>query len=78
MASLITLSSQVGHAPTNQTALNNVGYQPMLDYTTYQDKMPNGSNETFDGYKFETDWNGSTNYMRSNQGNLFANDASNL
>lgn len=75
MANLITLSSQVGHAPTNQTALNNVGYQPMLDYTTYQDKMPNGSNETFDGYKFETDWNGSTNYMRSNQGNLFANDA---
>ena len=75
MANLITLSSQVGHAPTNQTALNNVGYQPMLDYTTYQDKMPNGTSETFDGYKFETDWNGSTNYMRSNQGNLFANSS---
>jgi len=74
MATLVTLSSQIGHAPTNQSALNNVGYQPMLDYTTYQDKMPNGTNETFDGYKFETDWNGSTNYMRSNEGNLFSNN----
>ena len=75
MATLVTLSSQVGHAPTNQSALNNVGYQPMLDYTTYQDKMANGSKDTFDGYEFKTDWNGSTNYMRSNQGNIFANNA---
>ena len=74
MASLITLSSQIGHAPTNHAAQREVGYQPMVDHTTYIDKMPNNSSDTFDGYKFQTDWNGSTNYMRTNNGNLFAED----
>ena len=75
MANLITLSSKVGKAPTNQSVLNNVGYQPMLDHTKHIDKMPNGSSDTFDGYKFETDWNGSTNYMRTDNGNIFATNA---
>ena len=72
MANLITLSSRIGHAPTNHEASRNVGYQPMVNPATYMDKMPDGSNDTFDGYKFETDWNGSTNYMRTDNGNLFA------
>ena len=72
MANLITLSSRIGHAPTNHEASRNVGYQPMVNPATYMDKMPDGSNDTFDGYKFETDWNGGTNYMRTDNGNLFA------
>ena len=74
MADLITLSSKLGHCPDGATAVRGVGYQPMVDHTTTQDKMPNGTNETFDGYNFNTDWNGSTNYMRTNNGNIFATD----
>ena len=74
MADLITLSSQLGHTPTNHAALRDVGYQPMLDHTKIQDKNGNGATDTFDGYKFETDWNGSSNPMHNPTGNLFATD----
>ena len=72
MADLITLSSQIGHTPTNHSALRDVGYQPMLDYTKIQDKNANGSDDTFDGYRFYTDWNGSSNPMYAPSGNLFS------
>ena len=71
-ASLITLSSQLGYAPTNQDAVRNVGYQPICDHTKAVDKMPNGSQDTFDGYRFYTDWNGNSNPMHTPSGNLFA------
>ena len=58
MADLITLSSQIGHAPSNHGESRNVGYQPMCDHTKYINKMANGSKDTFDGYEFKTDWNG--------------------
>ena len=72
MADLITLSSQIGHAPSNHSESRNVGYQPMCDHTKAIDKMPNGSQDTFDGYRFYTDWNGGSNPMNTPSGNLFA------
>ena len=72
MADLITLSSQIGHAPSNHGESRNVGYQPMCDHTKYINKMANGSEDTFDGYRFYTDWNGSSNPMNTPSGNLFA------
>ena len=74
MADLITLSSQIGHAPSNHGESRNVGYQPMCDHTKYINKMANGSKDTFDGYEFKTDWNGSSNPMNTPAGNLFATD----
>ena len=44
----------------------------MCDHTKYQNKMANGSKDTFDGYEFKTDWNGSSNPMHTPSGNLFA------
>ena len=76
MASFIQLSSQVGQAPINQAALREVGYQPLVDHTTHQDKSGNGTSQTFDGYEFKTDWNGSSNYLRTNNGNISATSAS--
>lgn len=71
----IQLSSKLGCAPTNQSALENVGPQPMLDHTKVIDKMPNGSKDTFDGYEFKTDWNGNSNPLAVNNGNIFATDS---
>ena len=70
----LTLSSQIGHAPITHGESRNVGYQPMCDHTKYINKMANGSKDTFDGYEFKTDWNGSSNPMRTPSGNLFAED----
>ena len=67
MADLITLSSQIGHALSNHGESRNVGYQPMCDHTKYIDKMANGSKDTFDGYEFKTDWNGSSNPVNTQQ-----------
>ena len=72
MANLITLSSQIGRAPENHGASRNVGYQPMLDHTKIIDKNANGAKDTFDGYEFKTDWNGSSNPMHNPTGNLFS------
>ena len=66
------LSSQLGYAPSNHAESRNVGYQPMCDHTTAINKMPNGSKDTFDGYEFKTDWNGSSNPMHTPSGNLFS------
>ena len=68
----IKLSSKVGHAPNNQGDINGLPEMPFLDYTTTQDKSAKDTKETFDGYEFHTDWNGSTNYMLTNNGNPFA------
>ena len=67
----IKLSPKVGHAPTNQSAINSLNKMPFLDYTTTVSKMAKDTKETFDGYEFHTDWNGSTNYMRTNDGDPF-------
>ena len=68
----IKLSPKVGHAPNNHGDINGLGEMPFLDYTKRVDKSANGSSDTFDGYTFQTDWNGSTNYMLNNNGNPFA------
>ena len=73
----IKLSPKVGHAPTNQSAIKDLREMPLLDYTKTVDKMANGSSGTFDGYQFKTDWNGSTNYMRTNNGNIFSTNYDN-
>ena len=77
MAVRVNLSCKLGTAPTNQSAQNDLASMPMLDYDRTVDKMPNGSKDTFDGYEFKTDWNGSTNYLRTNNGNPFSTNADN-
>ena len=72
----LTLSSQVGKAPTNQAAINSLDEQPMLDYTKTVSKQANGSKNTFDGYEFKTDWNGSTDVVVPPTGNIFATNYS--
>ena len=72
MTTQIRLSSQIGYAPSNHSESRNVGYQPMCDHNTYINKMANGSEDTFDGYRFYTDWNGSSNPMATPSGNLFS------
>ena len=44
----------------------------MLDHTKIIDKNANGAKDTFDGYEFKTDWNGSSNPMHNPTGNLFS------
>ena len=44
---------------------------PMLDYDRIVDKYPNGSKDTFDGYEFKTDWNGSSDILRTNNASPF-------
>lgn len=77
MAQRIKLSCKLGTAPTNQSAQNDLAEMPMLDYDRTVDKMPNGSKDSFDGYEFKTDWNGSTNYLRTNNGNPFSTNSDN-
>ena len=77
MATRVKLSCKLGTCPTNQSAQNDLSEMPMLDYDRTVDKMPNNSSDTFDGYTFKTDWNGSTNYMRTNNGNPFSTSKDN-
>lgn len=77
MAIELTLSSQVGKAPTNQSTINALDEQPMLDYTKTVSKHANGSKDTFDGYEFKTDWNGSSDVISQPTGNIFATNFSN-
>ena len=76
MAIELTLSSQVGKAPTDQSTINALKIQPMLDHTKTVSKHANGSKSTFDGYEFKTDWNGSTDVVVPPTGNIFATDYS--
>jgi len=69
----LRLSNRVGYAPTNQSAIHGLDAAPMLNYNRVIDKNTNGHTDTFDGYTFKTDWNGSTNLLRYS-GNLFAKD----
>lgn len=73
----LNLSSQLGYAPSNHGESRNVGYQPMCDHNTSVNKMPNGSEDTFDGHRFYTDWNGGSNPMNTPSGNLFATSFNN-
>ena len=59
-------------AATSTQVMKDLGEIPMFDHTKTVDKMASDSRDTFDGYEFHTDWNGSTNYMRTNNGNPFA------
>ena len=68
----INLSPKVGHAPNNHGDINSLDVMPFLDHNRTVSKWANGTKQTFDGYEFHTDWNGSTNYMRDNGGSPFA------
>lgn len=70
----IKLSPKLGTAPTNQAASRALPEMPIVDYRRTVDKMPNGSKDTFDGYEFKTDWNGSSNPMATDNGNIFSTD----
>ena len=54
---------------SNQT---NSGDYPLCNLLTNatRDHMANGSINDADGYRFKTDWNGSTNYMRMTKGDI--------
>ena len=67
----VKLSPRVGHAPNNQGDIGGLDEMPFLDHTKTVDKSAKDTRETFDGYEFHTDWNGSTNYMLTNNGNPF-------
>lgn len=71
----LRLSHRDGYAPTNQSAIEGTDVAPMLNYNRVIDKNTNGHKDTFDGYTFETDWNGSKDLLRYS-GNLFANTQS--
>ena len=59
----IKLSPRVLSAATSTSVMKDLGEIPMFDHTKTVDKMAKDSRDTFDGYEFHTDWNGSTNYM---------------
>lgn len=59
----IKLAPRNGGAAINQAASRELRETPFLAPSAWQSKMANNSTDTFDGYTFETDWNGSTNYM---------------
>lgn len=69
----IKLASQIGRYPNNHGDINGLESMPFLDHTKTVDKSAKDTKETFDGYEFHTDWNGSTNYMLTNNGSPFAN-----
>ena len=60
----IKLAPRNGGACQNQAISRELRETPFLNPSAWQDKLANGSTDTWDGYRFETDWNGSTNYMR--------------
>ena len=68
----IDLAPQVGCFPNNHSDIIDLDVMPFLDHTKTVDKSAKDTRQTFDGYEFHTDWNGSTNYMLTNNGNPFA------
>ena len=77
MATRVKLSCKLGTYPTNQSAQNDLAEMPMLDYDRTVSKHPNGSKDTFDSYEFKTDWNGSSDVLRTNNGNPFTTNKDN-
>ena len=72
---LLKLAPSNGKALTNQSALNDFPEAPFLDYNFTVDKNINGYKETFDGYQFETDWNGSKNVLTTGpNSNIFSSN----
>ena len=68
----VKLAPRVGYAPNSQGDISSLDEMPFLDHTKTVDKSAKDTKETFDGYEFHTDWNGSTNYMLTNGGSPFA------
>ena len=70
----IKLSPRVLAAATSTQTMKDLDQMPFFDHTKTVDKNYNNARDTFDGYEFHTDWNGSGDYMRTNNGNPFSNN----
>ena len=69
---LMNLALQSGYAADGVSTVKGLKRIPFLDVdSSWVDQNVNGRKRTYDGYEFETDWNGSTNYMRVRSKDIF-------
>jgi len=66
----IRKSVPAGRWLSNHTEQHDYNHYNALVTNVNVDKSGSGKKQTFDSYEFKTDWNGSTNYMRTSKGDI--------